>query len=361
MREKKEPVGKLFVPGRICLFGEHSDWAAEYRKNDPAIERGYTVSCGLDRGLYAHVYRRDHDFIFSSTSINGERTIFRTKMDLSVLLETAESGGFWSYIAGAVYRIAGRFSVRGLEIDNYTTDLPMMRGLGSSAAVGVLTVRAFNKAYNLGLSIREEMETAYLGEITTPSKCGRMDQGCAYGKRPIRIAYDGNEIKVEKIPVGGVLYFVIIDLGGKKDTVHILNSLRRAFSDPPGGVYKEGVYKKVREHLGLQNKQTVFKAVELLEKGDAEGLGVLMTQTQKMFDRCVAPACPSELNSPLLHRVLVHPAVKPHIFGGKGVGSHGDGSVQFVCRDGDSQKKLLAIVEKELGLEGIGFVLSPDT
>jgi galactokinase len=22
---------KLFVPGRICLFGEHSDWAGGYR------------------------------------------------------------------------------------------------------------------------------------------------------------------------------------------------------------------------------------------------------------------------------------------------------------------------------------------
>jgi galactokinase len=23
---------KLFVPGRICLFGEHSDWAGGYRR-----------------------------------------------------------------------------------------------------------------------------------------------------------------------------------------------------------------------------------------------------------------------------------------------------------------------------------------
>ncbi|MCB0232804.1 MAG: GHMP kinase, partial [Anaerolineae bacterium] len=23
---------KIFVPGRICLFGEHSDWAGGYRR-----------------------------------------------------------------------------------------------------------------------------------------------------------------------------------------------------------------------------------------------------------------------------------------------------------------------------------------
>jgi hypothetical protein len=33
-------------------------------------------------------------------------------------------------------------------------------------------VRAFSAVYDLGLSIREEMEIAYQGEILTPSKCG---------------------------------------------------------------------------------------------------------------------------------------------------------------------------------------------
>ena len=32
---------KLFVPGRICLFGEHSDWAGGYRRINAAIEKGY--------------------------------------------------------------------------------------------------------------------------------------------------------------------------------------------------------------------------------------------------------------------------------------------------------------------------------
>jgi len=28
---------KLFVPGRICLFGEHSDWAGGYCRINPDI------------------------------------------------------------------------------------------------------------------------------------------------------------------------------------------------------------------------------------------------------------------------------------------------------------------------------------
>ena len=46
---------KLFVPGRICLFGEHSDWAGGYRRMNADIEKGYTLICGTDQGIYAEV------------------------------------------------------------------------------------------------------------------------------------------------------------------------------------------------------------------------------------------------------------------------------------------------------------------
>ena len=31
---------KLFVPGRICLFGEHTDWAGGYRRINAAVVLG---------------------------------------------------------------------------------------------------------------------------------------------------------------------------------------------------------------------------------------------------------------------------------------------------------------------------------
>ena len=43
---------KLFVPGRICLFGEHSDWAGGYRRMNAEIEKGYTVICGTDQRAF---------------------------------------------------------------------------------------------------------------------------------------------------------------------------------------------------------------------------------------------------------------------------------------------------------------------
>jgi len=38
------------------------------------------------------------------------------------------------------------------------------------------------------------MELAYKGEISTPSKCGRMDQCCAFGQATVLMTFDGEII-----------------------------------------------------------------------------------------------------------------------------------------------------------------------
>ena len=108
-------------------------------------------------------------------------------MRTDLLLEEARKGGFFSYVAGVAYQVLTNNAVKGLEIDNYRTDLPVRKGLSSSAAVCVLTARAFNLVYDLKMTVRGEMEYAYRGEIATPSRCGRLDQGCAYGGRPVEM------------------------------------------------------------------------------------------------------------------------------------------------------------------------------
>jgi len=35
----EDSIVKLFVPGRICLFGEHSNWAGGYRRINADIEK----------------------------------------------------------------------------------------------------------------------------------------------------------------------------------------------------------------------------------------------------------------------------------------------------------------------------------
>jgi galactokinase len=113
-------------------------------------------------------------------------------VEKQTLLTQAQKGGFFNYTAGVAYQILNHYQVGGLEIDNYVTDLPFQKGLSSSAAICLLVARAFNQIYELNMSRRDEMKLTYLGEITTPSPCGRMDQACAYGNQPIAIIFDGD-------------------------------------------------------------------------------------------------------------------------------------------------------------------------
>ncbi len=344
---------KLFVPGRICLFGEHSDWAGGYRRINADIEKGFTLITGTDQGIYAEVEPHPTSLVLTSTTPDGERYgPYEIPMNQAALLEEAQRGGFWSYIAGVAYQVLTHYHVRGLVINNYKTDLPIKKGLSSSAAICVLTARAFNRVYDLKLTVRGEMELAYQGEITTPSRCGRMDQGCAFGNRPILMTFDGDRLEVTELRVPHDMYFVIVDLGAQKDTMEILARLNRCY---PFATTE--IERNVQELLGPINKRIVHQAVEALQQGDAERLGALMVEAQAFFDRYATPACPEELAAPLLHKVLNYEPLKPHIWGGKGVGSQGDGTAQFIARSQADQQAVIEIIERDLGMPCLTLTL----
>jgi UTP-glucose-1-phosphate uridylyltransferase/mevalonate kinase len=346
---------KIFVPGRVCLFGEHSDWAGGHRRINSEIEKGYTLLTGTDQGIYADIEPHPTSLILSSTTPHGERRgPHEIPMEPKALLEEAQKGNFWSYIAGVAYQVLTQYHVRGLVIDNYKTDLPMKKGLSSSAAICVLTARAFNRVYDLKMTTRGEMELAYRGEVTTPSRCGRMDQGCAFGNRPVLMTYDGDHLDVAELRVRNALYLVLVDLGARKDTMEILARLNRAYP-----FAENELERGVQELLGAINKRIVHQAAEVLEGCDARSLGGLMTEAQEFFDRYAAPACPEELTAPLLHRVLGYEPLRPHIWGGKGVGSQGDGSAQFVVRSAEDQQAVADILRRDLGMSCLPLTLRP--
>jgi UTP-glucose-1-phosphate uridylyltransferase len=244
--------------------------------------------------------------------------------------------------------------VRGLMINNYRTDLPLKKGLSSSAAICVLAARAFNRVYDLKLTIRGEMELAYQGEITTPSRCGRMDQGCAFGNRPVLMVFDGDRLDTIELQVKQELYFVVVDLLAQKDTMEILNRLNRCYP-----FAENEIERGVQELLGPINKRITMQAVDALQQADGERLGKLMVEGQVFFDRYATPACPEELTSPVLHRVLDHEPLKPHILGGKGVGSQGDGTAQFITRSPADQQAVIEILERDLGVRCLTLTIRP--
>ncbi len=332
-------VISLFVPGRLCLFGEHSDWAGMYRTVNAGLQKGAAIVSGIEQGIYATAEKADR-FIMASGPDMPEAETWECEMDTGKLLAVAQQGGFFSYVAGVASYINDNYTVGGIRITIQKRDLPLCSGLSSSAAICVLVARAFNQLYHLKMNIRGEMQAAFRGEQRTPSRCGRLDQACAYGVKPVLMDFDGMEIDSRELRVGATFHWVLANLMASKDTIRILGDLNKAY--PFAASERDRL---IQEALGEDNQRTVARAVALLEKGDAENLGRLMDEAQANFDRKIAPAS-EELKAPVLHSVLADPRVRALVWGGKGVGSQGDGSVQFLAREKKKPRLCSAICGK---------------
>ena len=351
MAEEKRVI-HLFVPGRLCLFGEHSDWAGMYRTVNAELEKGAAIVSGTEQGIYATAEKADK-FIMCSSSDLPDDEHWECEMDTEKLLAVAQQGGFFSYVAGVASFINDNYTVGGVKITILKRDLLIKSGLSSSAAICVLVARAFNQLYRLKMNIKGEMQAAFRGEQRTPSRCGRLDQACAYGVKPVLMSFDGFEADSRELRVGTTFYWVIANLMASKDTIRILADLNKAY--PFAGNEAD---RRVQEALGEDNRKIVSKAVKLLEAGLPVELGQLMNKSQEVFDEKVAPAS-AELAAPVLHSVLKDPLIQPFIYGGKGVGSQGDGTVQFLAKGEAEAKALQKYLLEQRGMPSFTLTLKP--
>lgn len=344
---------KIFVPGRLCLFGEHSDWAGHYRTMNADIAPGAAIVTGIEEGIYAEVEKSSvFEVISDAEEIEGTWSDFTCRMSEYDLKQVAKSGSFFCYCAGVASYMLEWYKVGGVRIRITKMTLPIKSGLSSSAAICVLVARAFNKLYHLNLNTMGEMNIAYWGEMRTSSRCGRLDQACAFGVKPNLMIFDGDEVEVKALNVKKTLYWVFADLCASKDTIKILSDLNKAYPFPTNEMER-----KEHEALGVKNQEIVNRAIKLMALGDAEGLGKLMTETERLFNEFIAPMS-SALDAPKLSMVLNDPDIQPLIYGGKGVGSHGDGSVQFLAKDQESQKQLQEYLNSQ-GMKAYTLTINP--
>jgi UTP-glucose-1-phosphate uridylyltransferase len=166
------------------------------------------------------------------------------------------------------------------------------------------------------------------------------------------MTFDGDEIEVRSLNVKKPLHWVFADLCAEKDTIKILSDLNKAYPFP-----NSDAERAEHEALGQLNLDIVDRAIKYMAAGDAESLGKLMTEAEAMFDEKIAPMSEA-LHSPKLHATLNDPNIQPLVWGGKGVGSHGDGSVQFLARDAESQQKVADYLNAH-GMKAYTLTLKP--
>lgn len=295
-------------------MGEHSDWAADYRLQDPTIPTGAALIVCLRQSLTARASTDDHRLILQST-IGGHLDV-----PIEDALHYARSAScVWRYGAAVAYTMNTRFRhANGINIKITSETLPPAKGFSSSAALCVLIARAFNVVYDLSLTPRAEMDIAFAAERLTGSACGRMDQVVAVGVGKVaRMQFDVDFVDYSLIPSptssAASVYIVVADLNFHKDTAVILKSLQAAY---PHADTMEA--RRLREYLGDRNRHYVNAMQQALQNQNAKTLGVLMTQAQEEFDRAAMPLCPEQLTAPRLHAILEDVELLPLVYGGKG-------------------------------------------
>ena len=328
----------MFVPGRVCLLGEHADWAGQYGRHT-----GYCLVIGTDQGIVASATSSDELIVETQLPApdgrpSGRRRRIRCRLNPADLLAAAtDSSEFFRHCAGVAHEVIENYDVGGIELSIEKMDLPLKKGVSSSAAVCIAVARAFDAVYGLNLFPHELMDLAYRGERLTGSQCGRMDQACIFGKTPVLLSFTGpDDVRIEPLFPEGLIEMFFVDLAGSKDTVRILADLQGAYADSAD----------LRAALGADNEAFVRRGCGAMVRGEAAELGEVMTAAQRNFDEKIAPLCPEQLAGPLLHKVLSLESIAEHIHGGKGVGSQGDGTAQMVARSSadrdEAMKKITA-------------------
>lgn len=337
----------LFVPGRISIVGELSDWVCDYKDINKSIVCGEAIAAGIDKGIYATAKKSDK-FIFH---IYDE--IFEIEMNNIELKKVAQSDSFYSYVCAVALYMNRNYDIGGIEVNIRCMTLPIKKGLSSSAAICVLIAKSFNILYDLDLEFYELMKIAYESEHLALSKCGRLDQICAKGLSMSHLVFNKDSLDINKVSLKSKLHFVIADLNGKKDTKKILSSLHSCFPFP-----KNKIEEKVRTMLCEDNKKIVDTAIEALDSGDIEKLGKVMTYSQRLIDESAGLMC-DELKSPILHKVMEDENIKEWSYGAKGIGSNGDGSIEILAKNEKCQIKIEKYLKEVYSMDTFSCNFNP--
>lgn len=277
------------VPGRICLVGEHCDWAG-----------GASVVVPMNQGIEVTV--APSATLSATAVLEGQHLQWQAGEEPGALrfvpAVAAEAAARWGHpVTGSVV-IGG--------------DLPAGRGFSSSAALCVGLVRVFAEQYGHELSPEAAAEIAYQAErVRVGVACGRLDQlACAFGV-PLYLRW-GSDGPAQVLPLSGGVRLVVGSFSAPRDTPGILACLqenRRAL-----------VVRRALRGFGFA--ADIVKTA--LPQGNLEAIGASMNRCQQLYEAMEVAFPP--LAAPGL-RKAVRALRLAGARGAKFSGAGGDGSV----------------------------------
>ncbi len=344
------PRHEASAPGRVNLIGEHTDYNG-----------GFCLPTVLPLHTHAAVAARaDRTGRVSSDALDGRLHTF-------TLGEEKAAGSWVDYVAGVTWALArGGLRHGGFDL-LITSDVPVGKGLSSSAALEVAVLRALRALFALPLS---DLEVALVGHTAETqfvgAPVGVMDQMvCSLGADGYAFFLDAGsrEHRDVSMPPGTQLQIVDSGIahhhasGGYRtrrqeceDAARALHVTRLRDLSPADlpqiDALPEPLNRRAR-HVVTENAR-VLDAVEALEANDLPRFGALLTASHRSlrddFDVSLA-----EID--WLVDLAVH---DPGVLGARLTGGGFGGAILMLCKPGaprDAAQRIVARYRREFGVK----------
>ena len=288
--EQREIFALIFLPGRVNLIGEHTDYNG-----------GHVFPCALTIGTYGAARKREDRKIRFYSENFSKMGVFETSLDDLVYHEEAN---WTNYPKGVVwaFKEKGYEAPTGFDMVMYG-NIPNGSGLSSSASVELLMGVILVDLYGFeGLSM---IDLALLGQYAenrfNGMNCGIMDQfAIAMGKENQAIFLDTGDLSYEYAPIEMKGAKIVIAASNKKrkltdskynerraECEEALADIQKQMDIKALGELTEEQFEQVQDaiqnpvcrkrakHAVYENQRTI-KAVAALKAGDLETFGKLM-------------------------------------------------------------------------------------
>ncbi len=327
---------EVSAPGRVNLIGEHTDYNG-----------GFCLPTVIPLETHVQLTPRDDQVVHLASDSVGHGT------EEYVLGDEKPAGSWVDYVAGVTWtlRRSGSRRTSGFDL-HITSEVPVGKGLSSSAALEVAVLRSLRSAYSLTLSDLEIAMLAHAAETQfVGAPVGLMDQMiCSLGADGSALFLDAGTREYREVKLPPDLSLTIIDSGIAHHHASGGYRTRRRECEEAARALKVG---KLREltpadlpaidalpdplnrrarHVVTENAR-VLEAVDALKAGDLKTFGALLTASHASLRDDF------EVSLPEIDWLVDTAVTDPHVLGARLTGG-GFGGCVLMLRTPDAPANL---------------------
>lgn len=342
--------GRVSVPGRVNLIGEHIDY-----HNLPVLPMA------LDKRVELEWEARE-DALVRAASEGFEAREFR----LDAPVEPWAPGDWGNYVKAAAAAALGKWSLKRGAALRVRSSLPVAAGLSSSTALMTACTLALLEANDVHASFDELMEVLPEGEYFVGTRGGGMDHAAVLGAREgCALLVEFEPVRIEPVPVPEGWTFLVADSGVKAEKsaavkaeynerrfagqraaerlgfTGIRQALEQAGAEELLRMARarlEGMERRCLLHVAGEAAR-VKNAVEAMRAADAERFGRLLNESHESLRDLLRVSC-AELDR------LVEAAQESGALGARLTGAGFGGAAVVFCLEAQAERVAAGIEQR---------------